>query len=444
MKDKIKILIIAITVLGTTVTSAQDKKSISLKEAVILSIKSSKQLKVNAAKIEEANAVLKESEQRRLPDVAASASYVRLSSVNVDLKKQNNNNGGTGNSGEMPSASQAAYGILNASLPIYAGGRIRYGIESSRYLAQAAKLDAENEKEALIENTVEAYINLFKSKAAVEIVNENLAQAQQRVKDLSNLEKNGLLARNDLLTAELHVSNAELALLDAQNSWDLANFNMNLMLGLPEKTILELDSSLLQQNFSVKALDDYLQSAHNNRKDIAALDLRKEAANTGVKAIKGEYYPSIQLSGGYIAADIPGLVTITNAVNAGVGISYNIGSLWKTKAKVQGAEARAKQLMASEELLDDQVRLQVNKTYRTWLSSQKKIDVYIKAIEQANENYRIVKNKFKNSLATTTEVLDADVAQLQAKLNYVFAKADAIVVYNQLLQAAGQAEQIIK
>jgi len=444
MKDKIKILIIAISVLGTTVINAQDKKSISLKEAVILSIKSSKQLKVSAAKIEEANAVLKESEQRRLPDVAATAAYLRLSSVNVDFKKQNNNNGGTGNGGEMPSVSQAAYGILNASLPIYAGGRIRYGIESSRYLAQAAKLDAENEKEALIENTVEAYINLFKSKAAVEIVNENLAQAQQRVKDLSNLEKNGLLARNDLLTAELHVSNAELALLDAQNSWDLANFNMNLMLGLPEKTILELDSSLLQQNFSVKTLDDYLQSAHNNRKDIAALDLRKEAANTGVKAIKGEYYPSIQLSGGYIAADIPGLVTITNAVNAGVGISYNIGSLWKTKAKVQGAEARAKQLMASEELLDDQVRLQVNKTYRTWLSSQKKIDVYIKAIEQANENYRIVKNKFKNSLATTTEVLDADVAQLQAKLNYVFAKADAVVVYNQLLQAAGQAEQIIK
>jgi outer membrane protein TolC len=131
-------------------------------------------------------------------------------------------------------------------------------------------------------------------------------------------------------------------------------------------------------------------------------------------------------------------------VNAGIGVSYNIGSLWKTKAKVQGAEARAKQLMASEELLDDHIRLQVNKTYLTWLSNQKKIEVYSKAIEQANENYRIVKNKFNNSLATTTEVLDADVAQLQAKLNYVFAKADAVVVYNQLLQAAGQAEQIIK
>jgi outer membrane protein len=444
MKDKIKILLIVITVLATSAVNAQDKRSISLKEAVNLSIKSSKQLRVSAAKIEEANAALKESEQRKLPDVAASASYLRLSSANVDLKKQNNNSGGTGNGGETPSISQAAYGILNASLPIYAGGRIRYGIESSRYLAQAAKLDAENDKEDLIENTIEAYINLFKAKTAVDLVNENLAQAQQRVKDLSNLEKNGLLPRNDLLKAELQVSNTELSLLDAQNNWELANLNMNLMLGLPEKTILEPDSSLLQQNFSVKALDDYLQSAHSNRKDIAALDLRKQAAQTGVKATKAEYYPSVQLTGGYIAADIPKLVTITNAVNAGVGISYNIGSIWKTKAKVQGAEARAKQLMATEELLDDHIRLQVNKTYLAWLSNQKKIEVYAKAIEQANENYRIVKNKFNNSLATTTEVLDADVAQLQAKLNYVFAKADAVVVYNQLLQAAGQAEQIIK
>jgi outer membrane protein TolC len=71
------------------------------------------------------------------------------------------------------------------------------------------------------------------------------------------------------------------------------------------------------------------------------------------------------------------------------------------------------------------------------LSSQKKIDVYAKAIEQADENYRIVKNKYANSLATLTDLLEADVSQLQAHLNYSFAKADAVVVYNQLLQAAG-------
>jgi len=67
----------------------------------------------------------------------------------------------------------------------------------------------------------------------------------------------------------------------------------------------------------------------------------------------------------------------------------------------------------------------------------RQIAVYEKAIVQATDNYRITKNKYDNSLVTTTELLDADLAQLQAKLNHAFAKADAMVAYNKLLQSAG-------
>ena len=441
MKDKFMLVCMALAVVAINSLHAQDKKTLTLKEAVDLSIKNSRQLKISNAKIEEATASLNEAMQKRLPDAGISGSYLQLSSANVNLKKQNNSSS-TPNG--TPKISQAMYGILNASLPVYTGGRIRYGIESSRYLAEAAKLDADNDRENLIENTVEAYINLYKAKAAVDLVHENLTQAQQRVKDLSNLEKNGLLARNDLLKAELQASNTELSLLDVENNWQLANLNMNLMLGLPGKTILIPDSTTLVQNFQVKGIDDYVQSAIKNRKDIQSLGFRKQAAETGVKATKGEYYPGVQLTGGYIAADIPNFLTITNAVNIGVGVSYNIASLWKTKVKVQSAEARVKEMQATEDLMNDNIRLQVNKAYLNWLSSQKRIDVYAKAVQQAEENYRITKNKYNNSLATTTDLLEADVAQLQAHLNYVFAKADAVVAYNQLLHAAGETEQGIK
>jgi outer membrane protein len=440
--NKVSILFMAMAILIASVVSAQEKRPLSFKEAIDLSIKNSKQLKITSAKIEEVNAALKEAENKKLPDVSVSGSYLRLGTANINVKKQNNN-GSTGSS-NSPTISQAAYGILNASVPLCAGGRIRFGIESSRLLAEAVRLDADSEKDEVIENTIEAYLNLYKAKTAVDLVNENLAQAQQRVKELSDLEKNGLLPRNDFLKAELQASNTELSLLDVQNNWQLANVNMNLLLGLSEETILIPDSSLLQQTFSIKTLDEYVQSAIANRKDIAALHVRKQAAQSGVKAVRGEYYPSIQLTGGYIAANIPNVLTITNATNIGLGVAYNIGSLWKTKAKVQGAEARAKQLSASEELLNDNIRLQVNRAYFNWLSIQKKIEVYAKAIEQANENYRIVKNKYNNSLATTTDVLEADVAQLQARLNYTSAKADAIVAYNQLVLVSGQSEQILK
>jgi len=434
--------LVIVSLLAFCFLQAQEKKPITLNEAIDLSLRNSKELKNSQAKIEEATAALKEAVQKKLPDAKVSGSYLRLNTANIDLNTKNTSSGSGG--GQTPKVSQAMYGILNASLPVYAGGRIRYGIEASRYLAEAAKLDADNDREEVIQNTIEAYVNLYKAKSSVNLVKENLAEEQQRVKDFSNLEKNGLLARNDLLKAELQSSNIELALLDAENNWQLANVSMNLLLGLPEKTELIPNPTLIDQTFSVKSLDEYVQTAYTQRKDMASLDLRKKAAETGVKATKGEYYPSLSLTGGYIAADVPKVLTVTNALNIGAGVSYNVGSLWKTKAKVQQAEARAKQVAISESLLSDKIRLQVSQGYLNWLSSQKKIEVYAKAVEQATENYRIVKNKYTNSLATTTDLLDADVAQLQARMNLVFAKADAIVVYNRLLQTSGLSGQMVK
>ena len=443
MKDRIRLVLAVLAISIVSLAQAQNNKPITLNEAIDLSIKNSKQLKINRAKVEQASAAVREAVERRLPDASVSGSYIRLSNPAIDLKTKSNSGSGvgSGSGSAMPKVNQAAYGMLNASLPLYAGGRIRYGIESSKYLAQAEELDAENNKEEVIENTVEGYVNLFKAGAAVNLYNENLAQAQQRVKDFSNLEKNGLLPRNDLLKAQLQESNVELALLDAQNNFELANVNMDLMLGLPESAVLSPDTALLNQSFSVNGLEDYVQAALKNRKDIEALGLRKQAADLGVKATKAERYPSIALTGGYIAADVPKVLTITNAANLGLGVQYNIGTLWKNKAKVQEAEARSRELEATQELMNNNLRLQVNKAYLNWLSSQKKIEVYAKAIEQADENYRIVKNKYANSLATLTDLLEADVAQLQAHLNYSFAKADAIVVYNQLLQATGTLSQ---
>jgi outer membrane protein len=435
MKVRVKFVLTITAITLANLINAQDKKPLSLNDAIDLSIKNSKQLKINRARIDQASAAVKEAIEKRLPDAKVSGSYVYLTNPKIDIKTKTS--GSSGNSGGTPKVNQAAYGILNASMPIYGGGRIRYGIESSKYLAQAEKLDAENDREQLIENTIEAYVNLYKAGAAVTLYNENLLQAQQRVKDFANLEKNGLLARNDLLKAQLQTSNVELALLDAKNNWELANVNMNLMLGLPEGTVISPDSTIINQNFSVQTLDEYVQAALKNRKDMEALGLRKQAADVGVKAVKGEMYPGIALTGGYIAADVPKLLTITNAVNIGVGVQYDIGSLWKNKSKVQEAQGRANEITATQELMNDNIRLQVNKAYLNWLSSQKKIDVYAKAIEQADENYRIVKNKYANSLATLTDLLEADVAQLRSRLNFSFAKADAVVVYNQLLKSAG-------
>lgn len=430
------VLFVAAFLLRIINANAQIKKPLSLSEAIKMSIKNSYQLKTDQLKIEEASAALREAIEKKLPNANASASYLRLNSANFDLKSSNNNNGGN-NTGNAPNVSQAMYGILNISLPIYSGKKIQYGIASSRYLMEAIKLDADADHDAVIQNTIEAFANLYKARFTVTLITESLEKSRQRVKDFTNLEKNGLLARNDLLKAELQSSNLELNLLDAENGWQLANLNMNLMLGLPDSIQLQLDTTGIEKKEDNRTLSQYIETAQKNRKDIMALQLRKEAAETNVKAIKGEMYPSLQLTCGYIAVDVPHVFTVTNAVNIGIGASYSIASLWKTKSRIQQADARVKQLAVSQAALNDNIRLQVNKDYQNLLSNRKKIEVHNLAVTQAEENYKIVKNKFNNSLATTTDLLEADVSQLEAKLSYTLARIDAFISYNKLLQTIG-------
>ena len=433
------VMLLSLVLADINPLAAQQGRVLTLKEAIDLSIKNSKQLKGSKARIEEATANLKEAVERRLPEAAVSGSYIRLNNPNIDLKTKSNSNSGSG--GTQPQStgnpSSVAYGLLNGSLPIYSGLRIRYGIESSKYLEEAAKLDADNDREAIVLNTINAFDNLYKSRAAVTLVTESLEGARQRVKDFSNLEKNGLLPRNDLLKAQLQQSNTELSLLDAESNWKLANINMNLMLGLPDSTVLTVNEADLQPMSSdIKTVEEYVQLSMQNRKDVAALEFRRKAANTGIKAAKGAAYPSVALTGGYVALGVPSIVTVTNAVNIGVGVQYSLSSLWKNGG-IEVAKAREKQVEANEELLNDNIRLQVNQAYQNYLLSRKKIEVLQTAIAQAEENLRIVRNKFQNQLANTTELLDADVAQLQARLNAAFAKADASVAYSKLLQTAG-------
>ena len=421
-------------------SKSQDVKSLTLQESINLSIKNSHLLKASAARNDEAAAEVRQAMDNKLPNASVSGSYLRMASPNISIKTDAFKSNAPDTSGQqksIPKVNQAMYGILNVSLPIYSGGKIRYGIQSAKYLQQATELDAKNDKEAVTLNTINAYVNLYKAAVTVDVVKENLNQSKQRDSVLSRLEQNGLLARNDLLKSELQTSNIELSLLDAQSNLKTATVNMDLMVGYPEETVLKTDSTGFDKALSVKTIDEYEQLAMQKRNDIMALSFREKAATNGINIAKAEQYPSIALTGGYIAADIPHLITITNAVNIGVGLKYNISSLWKTKAKIAEAKSHEEEIMANEAQLSDQVKLQVNRDFENFLVSQKKTEVYKKAVLQAEENYRITKNKYDNALVNTTELLDANVSLLQSKINLAVAKADVILAYSKLLETTG-------
>lgn len=425
-------VIAAVFLAGISFFHAQEKKMLTLDEAVQLGIQNSKSLKIDAAKIEEATADLLEAKNRQLPDFKASVSYMYLPlepNINIKLPDVSSSGG--------PRVNQVLFGSANLSLPLYSGGRIKYGIESAKYLVEASKLNAENDKVAIAYNVAQAYNNLFKANQSIKVLEENLSASAQRDETFLKLENNGIIARNDRLKANLQTSNIELQLLEAKNNYNIANINMDLLLGLPDNTEIEVDETYINEMQEAKPVDFYLNTAQENRKDLQALQQQRKAASVGTKAAKAESLPTIALTGGYVAADVPKFFTMYNAVNVGLGVQYNISNLWKKNSALKQSEAREKQLSATDEMLNDNIKLDVNREFQNAEYFKQRIAVFEKSSVQAAENYRITKNKYDNGLATMTELLDADAAKIAATVGVINAKADAALAYRKLVQTTG-------
>lgn len=413
-----------------TLAFAQETKMLTTDEAVDLGIRNSKSLKIDEAQIREAAVNLTEAKDRKLPSLKVSGSALALAHANVDLKMMSGGGGGT-------KPNSAFFGNLSASMPLFAGGRLKYGVQSAELLIEASKLNAENDKQNVAYTILQAYNNLFKAEQMIKVLQENLSASRKRDETFLKLENNGVIPRNDRLKANLQTSNIELQLLEAENNFAITNVNMDLLLGLPETTQIKLDSQYDTEISGSQPLQYYLGEALSHRNDLKSLDLKRKALALGTKAAKAENLPSIALTGGYVAAEVPNVLTVTNAANIGLGVSYNIDQLWKSNTNWEKSKIQEEQLDARNALLNDQIKLEVSHDYQNAELAKKKIEVYEKAYVQAEENYRITKNKYDNGLSTMTELLDADAAKISASMNVITSKADAALAYKKLLQTTG-------
>jgi outer membrane protein TolC len=180
------------------------------------------------------------------------------------------------------------------------------------------------------------------------------------------------------------------------------------------------------------------QLALENRKDLQALQLQEKASKSNIKLAKGGYFPTVNLIGGYVALDLKNVVTVQNAMNYGVGVSYDLSSIFKNGTAVKLAESKAVEIQNTEAMLSDYIKVEVQKAMEEYHLAIQQNEVYGQAVTQATENYRIIKDKYDNGLADTNDLLEADVEQLSADINKTLAKANIIQKYYALLNASGQ------
>lgn len=423
-------------VIGIGRVHAQEPTQLTLQKAVQLALENSNKSKISDDKVTTAENELKVTKNLRYPDAKISGQYQYLANAQIDLKTGNNNEENTGdNTGdsapEIPNVNKIFLGQASVNMPVFAGFKLKNAVEASDNAFKAATLNAASDKEQIALETIKGYINLYKAKQSIGLMEENLKSAQQRVKDFTDLEQNGLLAKNDLLKANLQESNIEVALAEAKKNESILNYQLAVTLKLPENTQI----TTVDDQFGPAPLS--MDTDSISRSDLEALHYQEQAAENQIKMAQSKYYPTLSVMAGYIALNLENAVTVTNAMNFGVGLSYNFADIFKTKSDVKVARSKAMEVQHTLHMASDQIKVQVENAEQEYRLALKKYSVYIKSDEQASENYRIVKDKYDNGLQDTNDLLEADVEQLQSKINLAYAKADITQKYYELLTAKG-------
>jgi len=287
------------------------------------------------------------------------------------------------------------------------------------------------------------YIDLFKLQRAHDVVEENLKQLNAHVDEVTDFVKHGLATQNDLLRTQLQLSNALLNEIDINNQIQTINYNLTIMLGLPDGTGISVDSNSILGNKSVQPLPFYLTNYLQNRNDLKALDMQQKAAEANIKFTQSSLYPHLSIGADYDYLRpnpriVPPLDQFQPTWDIGFKISYSITGLYDNKNKTDVSRAQFAEAKAQYDDLSDNAKMDINKNYLQYKEALEKIDVAQKSVLQAEENYKIVKSKYDNHIALLTDLLDADNYLLNAKINFISSKADATLAYYSMLKSAGE------
>lgn len=428
-------MLFGIFFIGISAVEAQEKKSLTLDEAINLAWTKSNEVSLANTKVATKKYELQSIKGNQYPDLKVSGQYQRLAKASVNLKINKSSD-----SEPTPVVDQLMLGQVSATVPVFAGFKIQNSIKiyDNLYLAEIAT--ASQTKEEIAMKVINNYANLYKAQKTIELLKENQKRAEQRVKDFSELEKNGVIPRNDLLKSQLQVSKIQLSIDEAATNLNIVNFYLVTLLKLPVETKLEVRESDFA-NFQMNNIPTNEEPALQNRKDLEAIRFQEKASLANIKMAKSAYYPAISLIGGYIALDLKNVITVQNAMNFGVGLSYDLSSVLKNGTMVKLAESKSLEVQNSEAILTDYIKVQVQKAIEDYNLALKQNAVYSQAVEQSTENYRIIKDKYDNGLSDTNDLLEADVEQLSATINKAVAKANVIQKYYSVLAVTGQLTQ---
>lgn len=441
--------ILALQLVGISLLSAQDKLRLTIEDATRIGLEKNRPLHASMMRWVGAGARSGKAHSALFPSLKVSGAYTRLSDVPPF------------SIGPYPPGINSAVTISPTVLdnytfrvtlqqPVFTGFRLQSLAHLAEYTSRSSEEEYNRDKSELVYNIRSAYWGLYRAMRTKELVDENLEQIQAHLNDAKNFLDQGMATRNEFLKVQVQFSNAKLQIIEASNNVQLATLSLNNMLGIPlnAEIVPETQPALPggetdSVEFSDEGLSDLVSIAIGHRPEIRALDYQAQGAESGVRVARSNWFPQLYLVGNYTYARpnqriFPTLDQFHDTWDVGILLSWDIWNWGATGYQIEEAEAELVQVGDLRDQLRDNITLEVTQAFLNHRQARERIQVSSEGVVQAEENYRITREKYKLGVALNSELLDAEVASLQSKSAYTQSLVDFQIAIARLRFVTGK------
>ncbi|MGN0281046.1 MAG: TolC family protein [Prevotella sp.] len=410
-------------------TSAQ-RRTMTLDELYQLAEEQSQSIKTFKTAIESATQGVAAAKSQRLPDIGASLSigYLGdglLSDRDFSDWQHINNPHPTNNF------------ALRAQQVIYSGGAISGGISLAELGKTMAELDWKKNRQEIRFIITAHYLDLCKLQNSQRVVEDNLRLTEQVISNMEARRNQGTALKTDITRYELQREALRLQrtkLIDAQM---VISHQLVTTLHLPAETVIAADAESLTRESQILAETEWQRIAADNNAGLKQSETAIQMNEKKVKLERAEMMPKVAIVAeehfdGPITTEVPVIDKNINYWFAGIGVSYNISSLFKSNKKLQQQKTNLRQSREQHVVAQESLNNAVQATYTDYLTAFKELETQRKSVELADQCYKVTENRYKNGLALLTDMLDASNSKLSADLGLVDANINILYNYYKL------------
>lgn len=335
------------------------------------------------------------------------------------------------------------FGIVTLTQPIYMGGKLAAAYSTARLMDELSGIEYDKEREATLVAVDEAYWQVVS-------VQHKQRLAEQYAALLDTLERNVELAveaevstKGDLAKVRVKRNEAQMSLTKANNGLLLSKMLLAQRCGMPLDTIFEVGNSQteLLTHGEGDSLSINLDDVYARRAEMRMLRIGDSIAREGVRMAASTLKPNVVFTGGYLFSNPNVFDGFSNSWGgtwmAGVAVSVPLvhpGGVFAVKA----AKAKQKEAEYKRREAEELIELQVNKLSCELELAYKRLAEAESSIDEANENLKLADESFKAGVCSSSDVMAAQTAWMQAQSEAIDAHIDIEMCKVYLKQALGR------